>query len=161
MFGVASAFYFPSLPSVQTQPCCCCRLCSPPSSTRRWRPFSAVPSSSRLTRGPSSSGSETTSEAFLQPAAQPSRKKKQARGVLSAQPQDFRIKLSCQLVGLFIDTPFLMYSCTVYAFRNRASLSNRKNKNKKHLLPLSKAEQTTDTHSVFSHLFMSISTRDI
>lgn len=47
----------------QTRPCCCCRLCSPLFSTLRWRPSWAAPSSLPRTRGPSSFGSATTSEA--------------------------------------------------------------------------------------------------
>ncbi len=50
---------------VQTLPCCCSRLCSPPSSTHRWLPSWEAPSSSPPTRDPSSSGNETTSKAQM------------------------------------------------------------------------------------------------
>lgn len=51
---------------IQTQPCSCSRLCSPLSSTPRWLPSWAVPSSFPLIRGPSSFGSETTSKILMQ-----------------------------------------------------------------------------------------------
>lgn len=53
-----------SLTGAQTRPCCLFKLCSPRSSPRRSTLCWAAPSSSCPTRGPSSSGSATTSECW-------------------------------------------------------------------------------------------------
>lgn len=97
---------------IQTQPCCCSRLCSPPSSTPRWLPFWEAPFLFPPIPDPSSFGSATTSKCFNPSGVQKKRLNRRSQTLVKKHFSGLHTFLNFHITNLKIILKFVFCRST-------------------------------------------------